>query len=161
MMSFSVADRCDDNPDVAVCGIQFRNFGGRSRFHGRCATLMTREDHRPVAAALAEPGAGRVLVVDGGGSLRAALFGDRLAVLALNNGWAGLVLNGAVRDTQALATLGLGVMALGTCPRRGGASPQMRQDATVQLGGVSFCEQDWVYADADGVIAAKRPLHLG
>jgi regulator of ribonuclease activity A len=157
----SVADLCDAGAEeVAVCDIQFRSFGGQARFHGRCATLLVREDHRPVAAALGEPGNGRVLIVDGGGSLKAALLGDRLAALALENGWAGLVLNGAVRDLEALAALRLGVMAIGSCPRRGAGGGEGRRGAPVQFGGVTFCEHDWAYADADGVILARRPLHL-
>lgn len=161
MMQISVADLCDaDAGTAAVCDIQFRSFGGAAGFCGPCATLAVCEDHRPVAAALAEPGNGRVLIVDGGGSLRAALFGDRLAALAVSNGWAGLVINGAVRDVVALGGMSLGVMAVGTCPRRGSGSGEARRGTPVHLGGAAFCEGDWVYADADGVIVAKRPLHF-
>lgn len=161
MTQISVADLCDANPDgVTVCDIQFRSFGGQANFFGRCTTLTTHEDHRPVAAILGEPGDQRVLVVDGGGSLKAALFGDRLAGLALKNGWAGIVLNGAVRDIGVLKAIRLGVMALGTCPRRGAVGADGRRNAPIHFGGVTFCEHDWIYADADGLIAAKTPLHL-
>lgn len=153
----STADISDNYPDTTlVCQLQFRSFGMREQFAGPCATLRVEEDHRPVLRKLSTPGAGRVLVVDAAGSLRVGVFGDRLAGLADQNGWAGVVVNGAIRDSLAVNSIDIGVKALGTTAlrsqveRHGGA-----EDLPVEFGGVTFTPGDWVYCDADAVLVSR------
>lgn len=159
-MEFSTSDIHDAHPrDVSVCDIQFRGFGRLTRFAGRCATVQTFEDHRPVREALGQPGQGRILVVDGGGSLRFALIGDRMVDVAIRNGWAGVVLYAAIRDSEAINALDFGVKAIGTTARRPEAGVGGILDAPVAFGGATFRPGDWIYADADAVLVAGKPLH--
>ncbi len=148
----STLDLLDEHgADAAVCLIQFRSFGARS-FSGPVATVRCLEDNVLVRRRATEPGDGRVLVVDGGGSMECALLGDNIASLAQEAGWAGIVLNACVRDTVALDELGLGVKALGSNPRpsrKGGAG---EIDVPVTFGGVTFTPGAPLYADEDGVI---------
>lgn len=153
------ADLYDLHPEsLRVCEVQFRSFGQSDSFFGPCLTLSTFEDHRPVLAALETEGAGRVLVVDGGGSLRVGLMGDRLAAIAVANGWRGVIINGAIRDSAGIDALALGVRALGTTARRGDTPAEPTQGAPVSFGGMTFASGDWVYADRDCVIVAAREL---
>lgn len=145
---------------VSVCELQFRSFGRNSSFLGKCTTVTTFEDHTPVLRALGEAGHGRVLVVDGGGSLRVGLMGDRLAAIAADNGWAGLVVNGAIRDSVGINALPIGVKALGTTARRGWEAAASERDAPVTFGGVRFAEGDWIYADTDCVLVSATELDL-
>lgn len=148
------ADLSDEYGDrLQACSLQLLSFGGRKAFEGIIATVRCRDDNGLVRAALSEPGASRVLVVDGGGSLDTALVGDILAGVALANGWSGVVLNGAVRDVVALATLGVGVLALGRSPRRGLRDGAGERDVAVSFGGVTFRPGARLYADADGILA--------
>jgi len=150
--TLSVADLCDAHEDEAeVCVLPFRDFGGRIAFSGRIRTVRCFEDNSLVKATLAEPGEGCVLVVDGQGSVRRALVGDVLAADAVRNGWAGVVVNGAVRDTAALANLDLGVKALGSIPMRGVKRGEGEVDMPVAFGGVVFVPGDRLFADEDGV----------
>ena len=119
-MDIVTADLYDAHHEtVGVCALQFRSFGKRRSFFGPCATVATFEDHTPVLNVLSEPGNGRVLVVDGQGSLRIGLMGDRLAEIGVRNGWAGVVINGAIRDSLGIDALAIGVKALGATARRG------------------------------------------
>lgn len=150
--AISVADLCDENEDtVEVCVLQFRDYGGRTAFSGPIRTVRCFEDNSLVKSTLAEPGYGRVLVVDGGGSLRRALVGDMLAADAVKNGWAGVVVNGAVRDTTMLSGMNIGVKALGSIPIRSVKRGEGVVDTPVAFGGVVFVPGDMLYADADGV----------
>lgn len=150
--STSVADLCDENEDDAeVCVMPWRDFGGRIAFSGAIRTVRCFEDNSMVKALLGEPGNGCVLVIDGGGSLRRALVGDVLAGDAVRNGWSGVVVNGAVRDTAALSALDLGVKALGSVPMRGVKRGEGVVDTPVAFGGVVFVPGDRLYADEDGV----------
>ena len=147
----STADVLDAHPDAQVCLLQFRSFGARS-FAGPIATVRCFEDNVVLKATVSEPGDGRVLVVDGGGSLRCALLGDNIASIALENGWAGIVMNACVRDSVALVELGLGVKAIGTNPRpssKGGAGDV---DVPVTFGEATFTPGATLYADDDGVV---------
>ena len=151
-MAIGVADLCDDNEDeIEVCELQMRDYGGRTAFSGPIRTVRCHEDNSLVKATLAEPGEGCVLVVDGGGSLHRALLGDMLGADAVKNGWAGVVVNGAVRDTAVLATLDLGVKALGTHPMRSVKRGEGMVDVPVAFGGVVFVPGDRLYADEDGI----------
>ena len=148
----STADLLDEHGDAAlVCLVQFRSYGAAS-FSGAIATVQCDEDNVLVREQASAAGDGRVLVVDGGGSMRCALLGDNIAKLALDNGWAGVVVNGCVRDTVALDELGLGVKALGSNPRpsrKGGAG---ETGVAVSFGGITFDPGRRLVADHDGVI---------
>jgi regulator of ribonuclease activity A len=158
-MTLSTADLNDANPErVSVCALQFRSFGRKQDFSGPCLTLKVFEDHRKVRATAETPGEGRVLVIDGGGSLRVGLMGDQIAELAMINGWAGAVINGAVRDSRAIDQLDFGVKAVGTTARRSDTELGGLVDHPVAFGGVAFRTGWWVYADVDAVIVSETAL---
>src|SRR4051794_38857763 len=134
----STADLLDEHPDALVCLLPLRQFGGVAAFEGPIATVRCFEDNVLVKQRVAEPGNGRVLVVDGGGSSRVALMGDMVAGLAAANGWAGIVVNGCVRDASVLRHLPIGIKALGSCPRPSGKGGAGEIDVPVALGGITF-----------------------
>lgn len=136
----------------------FRDYGGVIAFSGPIATLKLFEDNVMLRAAVEQPGHGRVLVVDGGGSMNCALFGGNLAALAAENDWAGVVINGCVRDRGELAAASVGVKALNHHPRRSAREGKGEADVVVNFAGVSFTPGAWLYADADGIILAKTKL---
>jgi regulator of ribonuclease activity A len=149
----STSDLWDAHGESAiVCELQFRQFGGSATFSGQIATVRCHEDNVLVKQRVSKPGAGRVLVVDGGGSLCCALVGDNVAGLALENGWAGLVINGCVRDVDALAALAIGVKALGSNPRPSGKDGAGETDVLVTFGGATFTPGALLYSDADGIL---------
>jgi regulator of ribonuclease activity A len=148
----STADLSDEHPDVAqACG-GFTQYGGRRWFAGPVVTVRCHEDTRLARTVLSEPGDGRVLVVDGGGSLSRALLGDVSAGMAAANGWAGVVIHGAVRDSQALRYIDLGVAALGTCPVRGGTAGAGERDVTITVRGAHIVPGGHLAADEDGLL---------
>lgn len=163
-MSIATADLCDRHEDLLRSGQlrvatpMFRCFGGRRSFDGRIATLKLFEDNSFVRRALGQPGHNRVLVVDGGGSLRRALVGDQLAMLGVKNGWSGLVVYGCIRDSAAIADLDIGVLALATHPQKTDKKDIGERDIAVTFGGVTFNPDDWLYADEDGILVADHPL---
>lgn len=136
----------------------FQDYGGVIAFNGPIATLKVFEDNVMVRAAVEQPGAGRVLVVDGGGSMKCALFGGNLAALAAENGWAGVVINGCVRDRGELAAASVGVKALNHHPKRSAREGKGEADVVVTFADVTFTPGAWLYADADGIILAKTKL---
>ncbi len=154
------ADLSDAHPQVQIAEPVFRNYGGQAAFCGPAVTVRVFEDNTPVRAVLETPGQGRVLVVDGGASLNCALLGDQLGTLAVQNGWAGVVINGCVRDTAALAGLPLGVKALAAHPRRSGKGGSGEQDVSLMFAGVGIEPGHWVYADADGLLVSRVELTL-
>ena len=159
-MTFATTDLTDAHPDLQVLDPVLRDFGGVDAFHGPIATLKVFEDNAHVRAALETAGAGRVLVVDGGGSMRCALVGGQLGELAVANGWAGIVVWGCVRDTRELAALGVGVKALAAHPRKSSRGLHGGSvGAEVAFAGVRFRPGDWLYADADGVVVATHAIH--
>ena len=160
--SFSTCDLCDahisdDSGDFRVLPPVFHSFGGHARFAGEVSTVQCLDDNSLVRAALAEPGKGRVLVVDGGGSLRRALVGGNLAAAAARNGWAGVVVDGAVRDVAELAACDVGIRALAPVPLPTERQGQGQRDVVLQLRGVWVRPGDWLYADADGIVLLDRP----
>jgi regulator of ribonuclease activity A len=158
-MDVATADLIDEHGDaLQSCDLQFRQFGGRSRFSGRIRTVRCHQDNVLVRQVLSEPGSGQVLVVDGGGSLHTALVGDVVAGLAKGNGWAGLVVHGAVRDTVALATLDIGVKALGSNPRKSAKEGAGEVDVAIAFGGVRFEPGAYLYSDEDGIVVAATAL---
>jgi regulator of ribonuclease activity A len=144
--------------DVRSCELQLRQFGGRKYFAGPIRTLDVHEDNALVRTMVQTPGAGAVLVIDGKGSLRRALVGDVLAGLARDNGWSGLVINGAIRDVEALAGLELGVKALGSNPMKSAKSGAGSVDTPVTFGGVTFRPGEFLYSDDDGILVSKQQL---
>jgi len=159
-MTYHTTDLCDDHGNQArVVEELFNDYGGQLAFHGKVSTLQAYEDNSKVREALAEPGDGRVLVIDGGGSLRRALMGDQIAEAAVRNGWAGVVIFGCIRDSVAIAELALGVKAIGTCPRKTEKLGQGLRNVTVRIGGTDISPGDWLYADEDGVVVSAMPLH--
>ncbi|BAK77796.1 regulator of ribonuclease activity A [Pseudogulbenkiania sp. NH8B] len=158
-MTFLTTDLCDEHEnDVRVLEPMFQRFGACPRFQGQIETLKVFEDNTLVREVLSEPGNGRVLVVDGGGSRRCALVGDQIGELAVKNGWAGIVVYGCIRDSVALNALPLGVRALDTHPRKSVKRGEGQRGLAVTFGGVSLSPGDWLYADEDGVIVADRAL---
>jgi regulator of ribonuclease activity A len=152
-MSLATTDLSDAHPEAQVCDPVFLSWGGRTAFNGPIATLKVFEDNTMVRDAVEQPGEGRVLVVDGGGSLRCALFGGNLAVLAAENGWSGVVVNGAVRDVDEIDTQPIGVRALATHPRRSEKGMHSGRAALpVVFAGTVFREGEWLCADRDGVL---------
>ncbi len=135
-----------------------RDFRWPRRFAGPVATVKCFEDNTQVKAALAEPGAGRVLVVDAGGSLRCAMLGDLIAESAVENGWAGVLLYGCVRDSAELSGMDLGVKALAANPRKSVRRGEGQRDLPVSFAGVTFRPGDWVYCDEDGVLVGEVAL---
>ena len=160
-MSFATADLYDAYGEaLRSCVTQFRSYGSRVRFSGQISTVRCFENNALVKQVLATPGEGRVLVVDGGGSPRTALLGDMIAASAVDNGWAGVVINGAVRDMAALAGLDLGVKALGTNPRRSAKSGLGETDVPVTFGDVTFTPGEWLYSDEDGILVSDHRLDI-
>jgi regulator of ribonuclease activity A len=158
-MAFCTSDLCDAHGDrVRVLEPALKDFGGVARFSGPIVTVRAPEDNSLVRAALEEPGQGRVLVVDGGGSMRCALLGDQLGVLARDHGWAGVVINGYIRDSEAISTIAIGVRALGTVPRKSEKKGRGERDVPLTFGGVTFLPGEWLYADADGIVVAESAL---
>jgi regulator of ribonuclease activity A len=136
----------------------FQHYGGRRMFHGPVVTLKAFEDNSLVREAVEQAGDGRVLVVDGGGSTACALFGGNLATLAADNGWAGVVIYGCVRDSEELAAANVGVMALAVHPRKSEKRGRGTRDIPIHFAGVSVFPGDWLYADSDGIIVAAHEL---
>ncbi|OBK95719.1 ribonuclease [Mycobacterium asiaticum] len=147
------ADLVDDmGPDVRSCDLQFRQFGGRTTFAGHITTVRCFQDNALLKSVLSEPGDGGVLVIDGDGSLHTALVGDLIAELARSNGWAGLIVNGAVRDATALRGIDIGIKALGTNPRKSTKTGAGERNAEITLGGVVFVPGEVAYSDDDGIV---------
>ena len=159
-MSVSTADLCDAHADeVQVCEPLFGDYGGLRSFCGEIRTLKCFEDNSLVREVLAQPGGGAVLVVDAGGSRRCAMLGDQLAELAVNNRWAGIVMFGLIRDSEAIGRMPLGVKALGTIPLKSVKRGEGQPGIVLRFAGAGFAPGNWLYADADGIIVSPRPLH--
>ena len=152
----TTSDLFDEHPGAASCETQFRQFGGVRSFSGPIATVRCHEDNVLLRAQVSEAGDGRVLVVDGRGSFACALLGERIAELAASNGWAGIVVNGCVRDVAALAELPIGIKALGTNPRPSGKSGAGEVGVPVSFGSAEFAPGAVLHADDDGVIVLRR-----
>ena len=157
--SFQTADLSDENPDsTQVAESMFRGFGERRSFSGPIATLKLFEDNTLVREVLSEPGEGRVLVIDGGGSKRCALVGDRLGELARDNGWSGILVYGCIRDSMVIDKMNVGVYALGTSPKKSIKQGRGDKELHVTFAGVTFVPGQYVYVDADGVVVSEHSL---
>lgn len=156
-MTFTTPDLCDElGAAVQVAEPVFRDFGGARSFSGEAETLCVYEDNALVRAALETAGLGRVLVVDGGGSLRTALLGGKLGELAAVNGWSGIVVNGAVRDLAELRLANVGIKALAACPRKSAKTGVGEQGVQVGFAGVVIRRGSFVWADEDGLLIGER-----
>ncbi|MDN5937732.1 MAG: ribonuclease E activity regulator RraA [Salinisphaera sp.] len=161
MIAYPTTDLCDKyESELQIADPLFSDFGARLDFAGPISTVKCFEDNTQVRAALEEPGAGRVLVVDGGGSDRCALLGGNLAALAHENGWAGVLVYGCLRDTDEIAETPLGVKALAPHPRKSDKRGGGQRDVAVRFAGVDFAAGAWLYADGDGVIVSASQLSL-
>jgi regulator of ribonuclease activity A len=154
--NINTADLYDERGDeLASVSLQFLSLGGRSHFSGAARTIRCFQDNALVKATLGTPGNGNVLVVDGGGSLGTALMGDMIAESAVANGWAGVVINGAIRDRQAIAALDLGVKALGSNPRKSAKAGAGEVDVDVEIDGVTIRAGAMIWCDPDGVLVER------
>jgi regulator of ribonuclease activity A len=162
-MTLATADLSDANPQVQIAEPMFRDFGALTAFQGQVAVLKVFEDNSLIRTLLEEPGAGRVLVIDGGGSMRCALIGGNLAQLGMRNGWQGLIVYGCIRDSTEIREIPVGLKALGTHPRRSEKGLHTgHRDRTVTFAGVTFKTGQWLYADVDGILVSDIPLqHSG
>lgn len=151
----STSDLLDDRPDLACCLLPLRHYGALRAFSGTIQTVSCFEDNLLVRGALEDPGSGRVLVVDGGGSPAVALLGEAMAARAAASGWAGVIVNGAVRDVTALAGVDLGILAVGSVPRRARKDGIGAVGIPVSFGGVTFEPGGTVWCDEDGVVVAR------
>lgn len=160
-MALSVPDICDDYFDeVCVFDPWFSDFGAKDKFYGPVVTVKCFEDNSLVRDLVNMEGQGRVIVVDGGGSMRRALLGDLLAAKAAKNGWNGLLINGCVRDVEILQGIDLGIKALNAHPVKTDKRGEGQQDIPVEFAGVQVKPGQFLYADANGVILAERDLGL-
>lgn len=153
-------DICDEYGDQIKVAepIGFLHYGRRRTFAGQIETIKCHEDNSLVRTAVATPGAGKVLVVDGGGSLRCALLGDLLAEKAVQNHWEGIVIYGCIRDSEVIGTLDLGVMALGTHPRKSEKRNIGLSNETLHFAGTSFVPGHYLYADVDGIVTSELAI---
>ena len=160
--AFNTADLCDAAEEsgtaIHVAAPIFFHFGGTARFAGKIETIQCRDDNSLVRAALSEGGAGRVLVVDNGGSMKCAVLGGNLAEMGMKNGWAGAIVNGCVRDSLELREISFGVLALATHPRRSVKRGEGERGKTANFAGVDFAPGHFVYADADGLAVCAKAL---
>ena len=164
-MLFSTCDLCDANEDKLALGTLivlppvWRHFGKRNRISGAVATLKVFEDNTLVRSALKTPGRDRVLVVDGGGSMRCGMVGGNLVKMAEINGWAGIVVFGCVRDVEELNACEIGIFALGLHPQRSVRNGAGQADLPVAIAGVTVRPGDWIYADTDGILVSRNHLN--
>ncbi len=159
MQAFTTPDLCDQFSDeLQVLTPLLKNFGGRKTFSGEIVTIQCYEDNSLVKEQVEQSGNERVLVVDGGGSLRCALLGDMLAKKAMDNGWQGLVMYGCVRDVDEIAQMNLGVQAQASIPLRSIRKGKGELNLSISFGGVTFKPGNYLYADNNGIVLAPRPL---
>ncbi|MGB0765018.1 MAG: ribonuclease E activity regulator RraA, partial [Luminiphilus sp.] len=156
---FTTPDLSDAHPAATALPYQFLRFGGLECFAGPAATIRCFEDNSRVAEAVAEPGAGRVLVVDGRGSLGRSLLGDNLAAKAMGNQWAGVIVLGAIRDVEIIDAMAIGVLALGVVPIKTEKQGAGERDVKLSLNGVELAPGDWIYADRNGVLVSTEAVH--
>ena len=163
MTNLSTPDLCDsyeNDPEanLRVLDSVFNSYGGRPHFFGQTVTIKCFEDNSAVKKLVATPGEGRVIVMDGGGSLRRAILGDMLAAKAAENGWSGLVINGCIRDCEEISQIALGVKALNTHPMKTEKRGLGDLDIPVSFAGHTISPGEWVYADNNGILVASKSL---
>lgn len=160
-MEYVLPDLCDEYPDlISVVEPAFSNFGGRLSFGGEIVTIKCHEDNSLVAEYVATEGAGKVLVVDAGGSLRCGMLGDNLALKAAKNGWEGIIIYGCIRDVDIIAEIDLGVQALAPNPMKSVKKNIGEFNVPVTFCGVRFDPGGFVYADNNGIIVSPQALKM-
>lgn len=160
-MFIDTSELCDLYAEqVDVVEPIFSSFGGVSNFYGKVTTVKCFESNGLIAEVLEENGEGRVLVIDGGGAVRRGLIDEELAQLAVDNGWEGIIVYGAVRQIQQLENLDIGIHALAPIPVSADESSAGESDIPVNFGGVTFFPEDYIYADLTGIILSQEPLDL-
>jgi len=158
-MSFKTTDLYDNHLEaLQVAAPIFRDFGGKTAFHGEVVTLKALEDNTYLKAAFETDGKGKVLVVDGGASLRAAMMGDVMAALGAGNGWEGVIINGCIRDSSDVAKVDIGVKALATIPRKTVKRNQGVRDVPVHFADITFNPGEFLYADEDGIVISRTEI---
>ncbi len=158
-MNVSTPDLCDAYPDLArILEPIFKNYGGKTSFGGEIVTVKCFEDNSRVKENAGKPGVGKVMVVDGGGSLKKALLGDLIARTALNNGWEGFIIYGCIRDVEPISTMKIGVKALNSIPLKTQGKGEGENNVQITFGGVTFNAGEYVYADTTGIIVSSMPL---
>ena len=158
-MPFKTADLLDDaEGEVQVVAPGLKNFGGRARFHGPMATVVSDNDNSRVREYLWAAGEGRVLVIDNGGSLTCAMLGDMMAAKAIENGWAGIVINGCIRDSVEVGAMELGVKAVATNPRRSDKQDRGEAGVILEFHDAVFRPGEYLYSDEDGMLLSAEPL---
>jgi regulator of ribonuclease activity A len=163
-MNFASCDLCDAHEgklgsgELQVMAPVFLHYGRQDKFSGKAVTLKVFEDNTLVRSTLETPGQGQVLVIDGGGSLRCALLGGQLAVLAERNAWAGVIIHGCVRDVEEINQSRIGVRALAACPVKSQKKGEGTANQRIQIAGVVVHPGDMIYADLDGVLVARQAL---
>ena len=158
-MSWATTDLYDDyEGKVQTCSVQFRDFGGRKKFCGAIRTVRCFRDNQLFRALLDEPGDGAVVVIDGGGSTESALMGDLIAAKGAKNGWSGVVILGAIRDSAEIARIDFGTKALGVNPAKSSKEGKGAIDEPVEFGGVVFTPGEWIYCDEDGILVSPTML---
>lgn len=156
---FTTADLWDAHSESLICVDPiFNHFGNKKMFSGQITTLKLFEDNSLVRKQLESDGRGKVLVIDGGASLRCALVGDQLATLAIQNNWNGIIIHGCIRDSHLINLMDIGIRALNTCPVKSIKRNIGEIDIPVKFGGVTFILQDYIYVDLDGILVSKRNL---
>lgn len=156
---WKTADLYDDYEDkLQVCEPLFQHYGGHGAFCGPIATVKCFEDNSLVAETLGTPGRGQILVVDAGGSKRCAMLGDRLAQKGVDNGWAGVLMYGCIRDSEDIGQMPIGVMALATIPKKSIKKGFGESGLNLTFAGVTFRPGEWLYADADGIVVSAGKL---
>ena len=157
--SLSTSDLYDEHGEaLESCDLPLVNYGGRREFSGEIVTFRSREDNLILKDMIAEPGEGRVIVVDTEGVTRCAMFGDNMALTAQRNGWAGIVINGAIRDVQALSAIPIGVKALGSNPRRSYKIGTGERNVPVNFGGALFTPGALLVSDSDGIVIGPASI---
>jgi regulator of ribonuclease activity A len=160
MTNYITPDLCDEYPEVEVLDPIFNNFGGKESFGGEIVTIKCHEDNSLVKENVGKPGSGKVMVVDGGGSMRNALLGDMLAEKAAKNGWEGFIIFGCIRDIDIIMETDLGVQALAVHPRKTEKKGIGELNVPVKFAGVQINPGDYIYADNNGVIVSKKALSM-
>lgn len=158
-MTISTPDLCDEHgEDVQVADPIFRHFGAVHQFGGEVVTVKCFEDNSKVGEMLRADGGGRILVVDGGGSPRRSLLGDKLVSLALDNQWRGIVIYGYIRDVEQIAAMPVGVVAMGAIPRKTEKRGVGQVNVPLKMAGLTIKPGDYIYADGSGVIVSENAL---
>ncbi len=160
-MQYNTSELCDMYLDsVDVVEPMFANFGGRNSFGGEVTTVKCHEANGLIRDIVARNGEGKVLIVDGGGSLRRALVDLEIAEIALDNGWEGIIVYGCIRDVDFIDELEIGIQALASIPVLASDNSDGEIDTPVNFGGVTFLPEDHIYADSTGIILSPEPLDI-